>query len=211
MTKEYYFSLDQSQCDWAFKAIRNKKDVIEILMRVLKTISIYTEPSADKVAGKMKLHISKMSRVFFFSEGKYYSLAFPFTLEVSGNNLCFCSGEIEIIDSYITSKVLSIINDPSYLNPSFWAFFEPLIELEDQQTIPGFWAFFKMLLTHEDGYIRYDVDPDPRRLDPRSHPLHHFDVFYSNQPTFKIGLREHYTNDDMIDLLNRETDCHFFE
>lgn len=209
MTKEYYFNIDQAQCDWAFKPIRNKKDVIEILMKALKTISIYTEPSPDKVAGKIKLHISKMSRIFFFNEEKYYSLAFPFMLELNGDDFCFSSGEVETIDNYITSKVLSIINDPSYLNPSLWAFFEPLAELEDHQTIPGFWSFFKMLLTHEDGYIRYDVDPE--RFDGRRHPLHHFDVFYSNQPTFKIGLNQHYSNDDMIDLLNRETDCHFFE
>lgn len=209
MTKEYYFNLDQAQCDWAFKPIRNKKDVIEILMRVLKTISIYTEPPADQVAGKIKLHISKMSRIFFFNEGKYFSLAFPFTLELSGESLCFSSGEVEVIDNYITSKVLSIINDTSYLNPSLWAFFEPLIDIEDQQLIPGFWSFFKMLLTYEDGYIRYDVDPD--RLDGRRHPLHHFDVFYSNPPTFKIGLNQPYSNDEMIDLLDRESDCHFFE
>ncbi|WP_370559690.1 hypothetical protein [Edwardsiella tarda] len=88
-------------------------------------------------------------------------------------------------------------------------FFEPLLDLEEQQTIPGFWPFFKMLLTYEDGYIRYDVDDV--RVNGKLHPLYHFDVFYSNQPTFKIGLERHHTNEQMIDFLNRETDCRYLK
>ncbi|WP_370559689.1 hypothetical protein [Edwardsiella tarda] len=85
MNKEYLFNLDQAQCDWAFKPIRSKADVIEILMRALKTISVYQEPDENKVNGKMKLHISKMSRLFFFSEMKYYSLSFPFAVDLIGD------------------------------------------------------------------------------------------------------------------------------
>ncbi|EMQ4857014.1 hypothetical protein AAIB78_001629 [Morganella morganii] len=209
MNKEFYFNLDQAQCDWAFKPIRTKTDVIEILMRALKTISVYTDPTRDKIRGQLKLHISKMSRIFFFSEEKYYSLAFPFILDVVGDEFVFRSTEVESVDSFITSKVLSVINDPSYINSSLWAFFEPLLDLEEQQTIPGFWPFFKMLLTYEDGYIRYDIDDV--RENGKLHPLYHFDVFYSNHPTFKIGLNQHYTNDEMIDFLNRETDCWYLK
>lgn len=207
MKKEFYFNLDQAQCNWAFQAIRTKTDAIEILMRVLKTISIYVEPPADAIAGRMKLHISKMSRVFFFKENKYYSMAFPFTVEEINGKLSFSSADIDDIDNYITSKVLSVINDKNSSDGSLWAFFEPLLEIEDQNLAPGFWPFFKMLLTYEDGYIRYDVDPI--RVNGDKHPLHHFDIFYSNNPTFKIGLRENISNDSMIDLLDRSTDCHF--
>lgn len=208
MKKEFYFDLDQAQCDWAFKAIRSKSDVIEILMKALKKISIYVKPSPESVVGKMKLHISKMSRIFFFTENKYYSIAFPFIVEENNGQLCFSSIDLEEVDNYITSKVLSVINDNKSSNGSLWAFFEPLLEIEDQNTAPGFWPFFRMLLTYEDGYIRYDVDHI--REDGNKHPLHHFDVFYSNNPTFKIGLRENISNDSMIDLLDRNTDCHFF-
>ncbi|XEH57925.1 hypothetical protein NMD70_09055 [Edwardsiella tarda] len=209
MNKEYLFNLDQAQCDWAFKPIRSKADVIEILMRALKTISVYQEPDENKVNGKMKLHISKMSRLFFFSEMKYYSLSFPFAVDLIGDEFFFRSADLENIDSYITSKVLSIINDSAYIDSSLWVFFEPLLDLEEQQTIPGFWPFFKMLLTYEDGYIRYDVDDV--RVNGKLHPLYHFDVFYSNQPTFKIGLERHHTNEQMIDFLNRETDCRYLK
>lgn len=208
MKKEFYFNLDQAQCNWAFQAIRSKADVIEILMKALKTISVYVEPSPDAVVGTMKLHISKMSRVFFFKDNKYYSMAFPFTIEDKNGQLSFSSADIEDIDNYITSKVLSVINDNNSNNGSLWAFFEPLLEIEDQNMAPGFWPFFKMLLTYEDGYIRYDVDHI--RIDGDKHPLHHFDIFYSNNPTFKIGLRAGISNELMIDLLDRNTDCHFF-
>ena len=209
MNKEYYFSLEQAQCDWAFKPIRTKKDVIEILMRLIKLISVYTEPCEQNVVGRVKLHISKMSRVFFFSENKYYSLAFPFFLDEINGQILFSSPELECIDSFVTSKVISFINDSSYLNSSSWAFFEPLLNIEEHQGIPGFWPFLRMLLTYEDGYIRYDVDEE--RANGNRHPLYHFDVFYSNPPTFKIGLNAHYTNDEMIDFLDRETDCRYLK
>jgi len=209
MKKEFYFNLDQAQCDWAFKAIRNKTDVVEILMKVLKTISIYIAPTPEEVAGKMKLHIGKMSRLFFFKDDKYYSMAFPFFVENRDDQFFFSSLDIEDIDSYITSKVISIINDPKFQNASSWAFIEPFLEIDDQKTVPGFWSFFKMLLTYEDGYIRYDVDMI--REDGDKHPLYHFDVFYSSLPTFKIGLSKHFTNDLMIDFLDISTDCHYLK
>ncbi|MBK4772102.1 MAG: hypothetical protein FT726_20990 [Pantoea sp. Morm] len=209
MKKEFYFNLDQAQCDWAFKAIRSKVDVVEILMRVLKTISIYVEPSPEEVVGKIKLHIGKMSRLFFFKDDKYYSMSFPFFVENREGQFFFSSIDIDDIDSYITSKVISIINDPKFQNASSWAFIEPFLEMDEQNTVPGFWSFFKMLLTYEDGYIRYDVDAV--REDGDKHPLYHFDVFYSSSPTFKIGLRKHFTNDLMIDFLDISTDCHFLK
>ncbi|MCI5147779.1 MAG: hypothetical protein D3923_20140 [Candidatus Electrothrix sp. AR3] len=66
----------------------------------------------------------------------------------------------------------------------------------------------------EDGYIRYDIDPEnyekfKKRGEKHKHPENHYDVFYSNNLTFKIGLKSIITYSEFIDLLNVNTDCNY--
>ncbi|ASM23968.1 hypothetical protein ACSJM2_12640 [Serratia marcescens] len=208
MKKELYFKLDTAQCDWAFKAIRQKSDVIEILMRAIKTMLIYEEPRKEDVAGILKLHVEKMNRIFFFSKDKYYSIAFPFSVEEVEGRCVFRSKDVDDINSQLTSHVISILNDESFRNESnIYSFLDPLLDVVEGKDMPFFWPFFKALLTYEDGYIRYDVDHE--RCNGKLHPLYHFDIFYSNNTTFKVGCNVHYSDESMIDVLNIKTDCHF--
>ncbi|WP_085013639.1 hypothetical protein [Cronobacter malonaticus] len=209
MNKEFCFKIDKVQCDWAFKPIRSKVDVIEILMRVIKTILVYKEPKDEDVSGMIKLHVAKMNRIFFFSEKKYYSISFPFTVECGDLGFSFRNKDIDEIDSLLTSEVISLINDKAFSDVSIYGFIDPLLTLIESKERPYFWSFLKTLLTFEDGYIRYDVDED--RENGKLHPLYHFDIFYSNGPTFKVGLDKHCSNDTMVDILNIETDCFYFK
>ncbi len=210
MKKEFYFKLDAGQCDWAFKVIRQKTDVIEILMRAIKTMLIYEEPKEEQVSGMMKLHVEKMSRIFFFSDEKYFSLAFPFSVEKIDAKFVFRNKDVDEVSNQLTSEVIAIINDDGFRNASsIYGFVDPLLELVEEREMPYFWPFFKTLLTYEDGYIRYDVDSE--REKGKLHPLYHFDIFYSSNPTFKIGFSEHCSNESMVDILNVQTDCYFLK
>lgn len=57
--------------------------------------------------------------------------------------------------------------------------------------------------------FRYDCDV--ANENGAVHPLHHYDVFYSSNSTFKIGLKNELEKETLIDLLQIETNCHFFE
>ena len=59
----------------------------------------------------------------------------------------------------------------------------------------------------EEGYIRYDHDEINEN--GLLHPLFHYDIFYSSNTTFKIGLKTSINCDHFIDLLQVESNCHF--
>ena len=61
-------------------------------------------------------------------------------------------------------------------------------------------------MTYELGYIRYDDDIDgfkeaAKKGVPKQHPRYHYDVNYSQQAAFKIGLDKKITPDKFIQLL----------
>lgn len=71
------------------------------------------------------------------------------------------------------------------------------------------WCLFRELLISEDGYIRYDHDPDNAAGD--MHPLHHLDVFYSSGSTFKLGLRNSIDTATFEDYLDITTACRYIQ
>ena len=64
----------------------------------------------------------------------------------------------------------------------------------------------------EDGYIRYDYDEDgynnAKSIGAEDrHPLNHYDIFYSSQNTFKIGLNNKINEDSFIDFIDINKKC----
>jgi hypothetical protein len=59
----------------------------------------------------------------------------------------------------------------------------------------------------EAGYIRYDYDEEHEK--GVMHPLHHLDINYSNQSTYKIGLKEEIDSITLKEILDIKNDCWF--
>lgn len=216
--KKYSFNLSQVIYDKVFPHYRVKRKVhiIEILMEAIRFILLQNDPDfivSDNVTGNMVLYIDKMSRLFFFSEYKYYSIVFPFyLLEEENKYKIIFKSNIEVT-SRLISKVISIIKCDEFKEQCSLDFVAPICDAEDDCD-ENFWEFLRELLLMEDGYIRYDVDQDGydkarERGEEARHPLNHYDMFYSSNGTFKIGLNGELTHDDFLDLLNVNTDCKF--
>ena len=204
--KKYVFPIDQFQKNWAFSPIRDKRDLIELLVRSIKVMLTPAEVPAEFRAGEMTLLIKKMSRLIFRSEQKMFSVAFPFFCTEKDGQLFFHSHEHPSIDSKTTSEILAILNAPNFLTTSdVLAFADPICTACDIDT--DIWNLLREMLLTEGGYIRYD--DDAIREDGHRHPRHHIDLFYSQGSTFKAGLREAISHDDFADILNIETDCRY--
>ena len=158
----------------------------------------------------MVLRVDKMRRLFFFSETKYFSISFPFFIKKDEDNqYTIYSNEI-VIDPELISHVKGIINCNKFDAHCSSDFIEPIWDYEKEHEGEGikiFWTFFKNLLLMEDGYIRYDYDEE--RHDGHKHPLNHYDLFYSNNCTFKIGLSDKIEENELIDLIDITTDCKY--
>lgn len=205
--KIYRFPLDTYQLDWAFSAIRSKQDVILLLMRSVKVMMLpIMEPAVT--AGVMTLQISKMSRLFFSSPDKVFSVNFPFTAIEQDDYLRFRSIHHSDINGALTSNIISILESTTTLEArEVFEFAEPIFSHADSD--PDFWCLFRDLLMHEDGYVRYDHDEI--RKNGNLHPIDHLDIFYSTANTFKLGLGGRISADVLTDMLNITSDCHFIE
>lgn len=191
--------------------IESKIQVIKILLEASRYILSNYNEKKDSITEfpRLILYKSKMSRLFFVNDLKMYSIRFPFNITINDNN------EINMyfygvdIDSYKISKIMEILNSPSLLSENCLDFIDPISEVENE-----YWGIIRELFLMEDGYIRYDKDQkgfDEAKNNNKEHkhPLNHLDVFYSNQNTFKIGLKNDIMDSDFIDILNRETDCRY--
>jgi len=213
--KSYDFDLDKYALDKFFRPIRDKVGVIEILMESIKYMILNPNIASEDINGKMILKIDKMSRLFFFKEDKYFSITFPFFIkkDEDGKYIIY-SKDVESIDNKLTSEILEIINCDKFKADCSLEFIEPIDEYEYHNKF--FWVFLRELFLMEDGYIRYDYDEEnynkfKEKGEIHKHPLNHYDLFYSSNCTFKLGLHKAIKEkeEDFIDLLNISTNCRY--
>lgn len=204
--KKLEFILDRFQADQICSPIRTKIDVISLWMNTIKMMLAYVPVPQELVGGTMALVVSKMSRIFFVLEDKVFSLNFPFFVNYDGGELTFSTLSCQLVDNKVTSEILSLLHTNGVLTSvDVASFADPII---DSCVIDsGIWELLRDLMICEEGYIRYDHDPELQNGD--IHPLHHLDVFYSTASTFKIGCRKRFSLPDFTDMLDIRTNCHY--
>lgn len=221
--KKYEFNLNQYTCDLFFPQhlIKTKLEILKILMEATRhilvesTIDINTEETS---LGKVILVIDKMSRLFFCRKNKSYSIVFPFMVNSDNSKLKFSfqKNGIELeVDHELISKFMTVIQNDSFHSNSSLDFADDIDFLETNYN-KNFWVFIRSLLLMEDGYIRYDVDPDgfknaKEKGKEHTHPLHHLDVYYTSNVTFKLGLEKEIDEDELVDCINIKTNCKYLK
>ena len=201
--KRYNFNIGDWELNNFFSPIREKRDVVLLLMKTVKLINSPIHIAPKHKAGQIILIISKMSRLFFVSDLKIFSIRFPFFVRENEVQLSISSKCIENIDSKVTSDIISIFSSSELFEFSDIIDFADHISDEDNRI----WDLVRELLLFEDGYIRFDHDS--KNANGKIHPLNHFDVFYTDQCSFKVGTNKKLSVEDMIDVLDRETPCRY--
>jgi len=207
--KEFRFDIDESYMDRFFCPIKNKVQSIELLMNSVKYMVLNPIVQKERIQGELVLIVGKMSRLFFLTENKYFSVAFPFIVKY--DEAFFFSFKNKMnIDGRLTSEVISLINDNHFQGGCCIEFAHNIVENQESNG-DYYWDFIRELLFMEDGYLRCDYDEKNYNKHGRSdmHPLNHYDLFYSGNATFKLGLEGRIKPSDFIDLLNINTDCKF--
>ena len=204
------FDIDEHSYDLFFSPIREKRQIIILLMESIKYMLIDSQFDKTLIKGKMILNkTEKETRLFFQDTNKLYSINFPFTFENKENNFLIKYNKMTI-NNRITSDVKGLFScEDKFTSCSPDDFIDSVFEFEDHNYIYDIWGLTKFLMLHEDGYIRYDYDKENE--DGKIHPLNHYDVCYTNSATFKIGLYDNIELNHFEDLLNKTTNCHYIE
>lgn len=216
--KTYNYKINSSNIVLFFprQRIKTKKQILKILLETTRMMLV--ENSDDTVRSNdsfFKVVIDKMSRVFYFTEKKYYSIFFPFTYIIdNGKGIITYKNEIEI-NSMIISNVLEILNDSRFESNYCLDFIEPISEIESHFE-DKLWYLIKELLILEDGYVRFDNDLEnyikaKKAQKEHTHPENHLDIFYLSGNTFKIGLESILKTSEFEDYFNTNTDCKYLK
>ena len=215
--KKYEFTLNHYASSLFFpeERVKNKIQIIEILMEATRYILSASDVKTNINEGKLILIVDKMSRLFFCNKNKYYSIVFPFAINEYDDKLLFSFQNDIDVDAQLISSVISVIKSDEFDSKSSFDFIEPIYYIENELN-ENFWIFLKELLLIEDGYIRYDNDETgyeeaKKNGHEYTHPINHLDIFYSSKATFKLGLDHKIIDGEFIDCLNTKTNCKFIK
>jgi hypothetical protein len=191
--KEMVFYLSTVSKNKFFRPIRERKDLITILLETIRLIIYDIQIPPEKSCGKIILYTDKTSRLVYISDIKYFSINFPFFIDNSDGCHIYDKNDV-VIDSRIISKIMELISVKNTFNSkSFSSFFDAMETIYDEKYI---WECFFNLLTFEEGYIRFDNDEDHIAV---THPQHHMDLFYEENNKIKFGL---YNKIDSVSFHN---------
>ena len=174
--------------------IRNKEDIIKVLLFSLKNLLI-KQNNEDEDKGEVRIIVDRSSRIYFVCKEvgelptKYYSFVFPF----------FIQQDSELIDKLIVLLDKGWFSDNNINSDDIDKFAcDYLDEIDDYCNVKGttyeeksniyisHWSIIKVLLTFEPSYLRYDYDPEYENGE--SHPLNHLDIHYTRE--WKIKRRK---------------------
>jgi hypothetical protein len=216
MSKGIGINIGEFFLDTVSKPIRDKEDLIVLLLETIKLFLVGNIIDDDKKVGKILLHIDKMSRVFYETENKFFSINFPFNLEIitqpEGTEIRIYDTAIGVnLDQQVISALLSLFSQKILEKESLDDFHYVILTTDDMigdaYILSKIWSLFRKLLLFESGYLRYDHDP--QHENGFLHPLNHLDLYFTTGNTFKVGLDRRINITDLIDILDIQTDCHF--
>ncbi|AUW04923.1 hypothetical protein ACGDLY_015965 [Vibrio campbellii] len=206
--KNYEIPIGDEYLSLFFAPIRSKKHIIKLLMNTIKYVNNSFMLRGER-NGLINIIVDDMNRFIFTSADKVFSIRSPFHVRKKDDQISFYTDEIALIDSSITSRVLAAINDDRFDSPNSLDFLYLLEEVFGEGEVDTFWSLMMMLLTFEDGYLRFDHDPEHE--DGRMHPLTHLDICYSTASTYKIGTYTRPCPNFLSNLLNTNTESVFIE
>lgn len=216
--KTYNYKISQATTVIFFPSqrIKTKKQILKILLETVRVMLVEnSDENLKEQNSYFKVVIDKMSRIFYFSDKKYYSIYFPFTYIIdNGKNVISFKNQIEI-NSQIISNIIEILNDTRFESIYSLDFIEPINELESYYE-DKLWFLIRELIMLEDGYVRFDNDIDnfnkaKQEGKEHTHPENHLDIFYSNGNIFKIGLERIIKTLEFEDYFNVATDCKYLK
>lgn len=197
----YQIFLNQTMAQHLSTAIRSRSDVIITILNITKYFNLNLKIPTSQACGTISLCLSDRTRAVFCSPERNYSVSFPFRIDIIDGYFNFSTKDNISVNNQMISSLISLFRDSELLaSDDVYSF----LSLFDESSIPTdiLWQVAMSLIQIEDGYIRLDCDPKNEK--PDSHPLHHFDLFYSDSLEFKVGLRKKLTDKEFIDYVSNQ-------
>lgn len=190
------------------KPIRTKKDIVLLLIETIRLALAYTEDLEDPSSSySIRFKVNKMNRVIYSSPSKVFSIRNPFNVRYENGSFSFVRKSGESVNSYIISNLALLMKNDKFESGVALEFIEMIQDFN--LDVDEYWVLISELFGFEEGYLRFDHDS--RSENGRHHPLYHFDIFYTNASTFKVGAHVPPCGDFLLDLLDVSTESKYLE
>lgn len=216
----FYYELDSFELKSIFgSAIRHKIDLMSIsISLMIKLSNLDFNSNLNSSTNCVFIKSKDTHRYCIISENQIMSAILPFRFdfdcELNFNHYCDL---IDLNDLYILSMCISKIkyeidNAIDLLSDDIRSIIDEV--LIDELNLDKIQEFkYKKLLNHmffqEDGYLRFDYDEE--NSNGHLHPLNHIDINFSNNSTFKLGLKERIDFHTFWDILRSDTNCFYLD
>lgn len=197
--------------------IRRKIEVIDLLLTTINYIHLYPSKMSnnidinnlniDNTDEIVVVLYGKINRIFYCLNNKILSISMPFhygLMEYGVNDPCGFNHEFKDYDTgmRIDSQLINCLK--LLLNCHFDI--ESIMDILDENYGYEKWEdvmnIFNKLLSYDTGYLRYDYDEE--RANKFYHPLNHIDVNFDDRSSFKLGLSNRCTCEELISIIDKE-------
>lgn len=207
-----------------FQIKDNKLSFVNLILDSLDVIRMQPTGINSEYSGCNKLILFQddrdKSRLIFCGdeENKIFSIYFPFKIEhdeLGCLEIYFGSDKIETETVSFLRTILNAFEKQVILHEDF--FLDEINQeyLQYKANEDDGYAYynkildiFKKLLSLDTGYIRYDYD---EANSSSLHPVNHLDIFYSDDSSMKIGLREKYDLQKFLLLFDNSSQIKYME
>lgn len=172
-----------------FCAVRDSMDNLKNVLNVSEIINTqYSYQNADGMDFDIAIFVGDYKRILVKGNSGYFSMGIPFQVILKGDQVCFNS---DFIEEEVNGRFISIMKNCIQTTKNTIISHEDVIfslienfNLDISEAIKYYEAF-TFLIAEDNGYFRFDDDPKNEKGD--IHPRYHFDIFYNNTTSIKIG------------------------
>ena len=207
---KYVFSIRESENRTFFNQMKNEYEYALFVLAVMEKILVSPNEHKKPDCAYVLLDENVFHhRIFIVSKAKIVSFVFDFNLTPSESEIPSISFGDFVLSTEIISCAKMIIYQLMRTERD-WIHEEDndLREEYNPNALDISHKLIKKIIYSEPSYIRYEYDTEHAK--GSKHPLHHLDINFSEDGSYKIGVesRAHSTDINFfMDLLNTETDC----
>ena len=203
-----YLNLLPYQRSKLFQHSTNVKDIMFVYLTALEYIQYWRGNPRVVKRPYLFLDSDDTQRVFLVDKDKIITFGFRLNVKTQLLNVIDstnCVSGIHLRKYQITAREISEAKQILSSCASTESLYCYHALEEDTDLSENTLYLFEHLLFSEWGYIRYDHDPSHEV--ENYHPADHFDVCFSHDISYKLGLKKAIEISEMVDLIKKKTPC----
>lgn len=188
MNKYFYKEIPHYRID-SFCSVRTSLDNLTNILNVAEIINTAPHCSTEEDNDfDIAIFTGNNRRIFVKKDNSFFSMAIPFQIIVEEVGISFNSDQTEEkVSGQFISIMRNCIKTVQNQSISHEDVILSLVENFDINITDAmkYYDAFVHLISDDHGYFRFDDDPENQNGD--IHPRYHFDIFFKNSTSLKIG------------------------